>query len=88
MGLADRLRRLDDRVLPRSKSVQFDTVPPLWFSFGGLWGAFLGLALVWIPRLLHGTMRLVVFVVIVCLVVTYFIRLRTWRQQHQVPNAQ
>lgn len=84
MGLADRLRRLDDRVMPRTKTVRFDIAQPWWVTFGGLFGALFGLAVVWIPSLLSGTTRLAVFTVLVCLLIAYFIKVRTWQQRHRV----
>ena len=69
------------------KAVQFDAAEPWWFTFGGLIGAMLGLALAWIPRLFDGTPRLLVLAVVVGLLVAYVLKVKTWRQQHRVPKA-
>jgi uncharacterized membrane protein HdeD (DUF308 family) len=87
MGIAERLRRLDDRILPRGKAVHFDSPKPWWFAYAGVFGAVFGVALVASPAMLDGTVRVVVFAVVLCLYVAYFMKVLTWRRRHKLPSG-
>jgi uncharacterized membrane protein HdeD (DUF308 family) len=88
VGIAERLRRLDDRVLRRGKTVHFDNPKPWWFAYAGVFGAVFGMALVGSPFILDGTLRLLVFVVVLSGYVAYFIKVLRWRRRHEMPSEE
>ncbi len=88
MGIAESLRRLDDRLLPRGKPVNFDSPKPWWFKYAVVFGVLFGLVLTLSPLILDGVQRVVVFGVALSLYVAYFMAILSWRRRHELPSSE
>lgn len=88
MPVMQRLKRLDDAVLPNAHRWQgrYDAPYPLWWYAGPFVGALVGTVGGQLAYRTGGTVRVVGLLGVAALLLAYLVAVRRWRRRHRLPR--
>lgn len=85
MSLGDRLRELDERVLPNPWAGKFDARVPAWMAYVPfLGGVPAGFAFYYVIKHLHGTSKFLSAIGIILVVGAWSVAEWRWRHRHRL----